>query len=238
MRSSACDTPSRFCARFVLCWPAFPSVPVLGSAGSEAHRCVSFVGFPATVAGSDFSCPFIAGYGSSPSRRDPTAFPPRMDKRSPGFRARSLSTCQGLRPRRAGPSYRNRDGPHRLPTQGRRRRPEQGNFRGSMAGLCLPLPTLRRRPRGRLRTARGRCGANLHRSGLSPHTPRRPPGAPLDFLRRIEPYQGLTPTPQAFFSLRRFPPERRPRAIAPSFLCSSLPGPPASLSKRRAGAAF
>ena len=30
----------------------------------------------------------------------------RMAKRSPGFRARSLSTCQGLRPRRAGPSSR------------------------------------------------------------------------------------------------------------------------------------
>src|SRR3954462_11636693 len=27
-----------------------------------------------------------------------------------------------------------------------------------MAGLCVPLPTLRRRPYGRLRTARGRCG--------------------------------------------------------------------------------
>ena len=26
-RSSACDTLSRFCARRVLCWPAFPSVP-------------------------------------------------------------------------------------------------------------------------------------------------------------------------------------------------------------------
>jgi len=49
-----------------------------------------------------------------------------------------------------------------------------------MAGLCLPLPTLRRRPRDRLRTARGRCGAHdLHRRGLSPHTPRRSPGAPL-----------------------------------------------------------
>src|SRR5271168_1540995 len=47
-----------------------------------------------------------------------------------------------------------------------------------MAGLYAPLPTLRRRPRGRLRTARGRCGSLLlHRSGLSPHTPCRSPGA-------------------------------------------------------------
>src|SRR5260370_32286595 len=51
-----------------------------------------------------------------------------------------------------------------------------------MAGLCLPLPTLRRRPRDRQRRARGRCDArNLHRRGLSPHTPRRSPGAPLFF---------------------------------------------------------
>src|ERR1700757_3678606 len=47
-----------------------------------------------------------------------------------------------------------------------------------MAGLHAPLPTLRRRPRGRLRTARGRCGLLLlHRSGLAPPTPCRSPGA-------------------------------------------------------------
>src|SRR5271155_2227272 len=47
-----------------------------------------------------------------------------------------------------------------------------------MAGLYAPLPTLRRRPRGCPRTARGRCGSLLlHRSGLSPPTPCRSPGA-------------------------------------------------------------
>src|SRR6266403_1616032 len=47
-----------------------------------------------------------------------------------------------------------------------------------MAGLCAPLPTLRRRPCGRLRTARGRCGSLLlHRKGLAPSTPCRSPGA-------------------------------------------------------------
>jgi len=52
------------------------------------------------------------------------------------------------------------------------------DFRGSMAGLYAPLPTLRRRPRGRLRTDRGRRGLLLlHRSGLSPHTPCQSPGA-------------------------------------------------------------
>ena len=48
----------------------------------------------------------------------------------------------------------------------RRRHPGSQRFRGSMAGLYAPLPTLRRRPRGRPRTARGRCGSLLlHRSG-------------------------------------------------------------------------
>src|SRR6516164_2973890 len=47
-----------------------------------------------------------------------------------------------------------------------------------MAGLCSPLPTLRRRPRGRQRTARGRCRSLLlHRGGLAPPTPCRSPGA-------------------------------------------------------------
>src|SRR5215469_10854942 len=50
-----------------------------------------------------------------------------------------------------------------------------------MAGLYAPLPTLRRHPRGGLRTAWGRCGLLLlHRSGLAPPTPCRSPGAPTE----------------------------------------------------------
>ena len=37
--------------------------------------------------------------------------------------------------------------------------PKIGLFRGSMAGLCAPLSTLRRDPRGPLRMTRGRCGS-------------------------------------------------------------------------------
>src|SRR6516225_3438048 len=63
------------------------------------------------------------------------------------------------------------------PRSKQRRHPGIG-FRGSMAGLCPPLPTLRRHPYGRQRTARGRCGSLLlHRSGLAPPTPCRSPGA-------------------------------------------------------------
>src|SRR6476619_2480117 len=47
-----------------------------------------------------------------------------------------------------------------------------------MAGLCAPLSTLRRGPRGHLRMTRGRCGSLLlHRDGLAPSTPCRSPGA-------------------------------------------------------------
>src|SRR6478736_3945879 len=70
-RSSAWDTLARFCARRVLCWPAFPSAPALGSTGSAADCPALFVGFVATMAGSDFSRPCITGYGSSPSRCGP-----------------------------------------------------------------------------------------------------------------------------------------------------------------------
>jgi hypothetical protein len=105
MRSSACDTLSRSCARRVLCWR------------------------------------------------------------------------QVLRPRRAfGPCH---SAPETccLPRSKQRRHPGIG-FRGSMAGLCPPLPTLRRRPYGRQRMARGRCGSLLlHRNGLAPPTPCRSPGA-------------------------------------------------------------
>ena len=77
------------------------------------------------------------------------------------FPRKELERCQGLRPRQAKPSPRwVRDGSCCLPTQGRRRRPELPVFRGSMAGLRLPLPTLRRRlamtPHGR-----GRRGAQI-----------------------------------------------------------------------------
>src|ERR1700752_1082754 len=53
-----------------------------------------------------------------------------------------------------------------------------------MAGLYAPLPTLHRLPRGRQRTARGRCGSLLlHRDGLSPSPPRRLPAHTVYFPR-------------------------------------------------------
>ena len=56
------------------------------------------------------------------------------------------------------------------------------SFRGSMAGLPVPRPTLRRLPHGGQRTAWGRCDLlYLHRRGLAPRAPCQSPGA----LRKI-----------------------------------------------------
>src|ERR1700724_1405621 len=69
---TSCVTLTRLGVRRVLSWRAFPSVPALGSTNSAADRSALFVGFTATMAGSDFSCPYIIGYGSSPSRCGPS----------------------------------------------------------------------------------------------------------------------------------------------------------------------
>src|SRR5262252_7696387 len=77
-----------------------------------------------------------------------------------------------------------------------------------MAGLCSPLPTLRRRPRGRQRTARGRCRSLLlHRSGLAPPTPCRSPGA----LR-------ILPAPPRIHVFGRHVETRRNRVPSPAIL--------------------
>src|SRR5260370_24343032 len=67
MRSSACDTLSRLCVRRVLCWPAFPSVPALGSPCSAAGRPALFAGFIATMAAPVLSPPRLTRYRRSPS---------------------------------------------------------------------------------------------------------------------------------------------------------------------------
>jgi hypothetical protein len=78
---------SRPGVRRMPCSTAFPSAPALGSTGSADASASLFAGFTATMAGSDFSCPFITGYGSSPSRCGPVRLSAtRPGKRSPRFR--------------------------------------------------------------------------------------------------------------------------------------------------------
>ncbi len=180
-RSSACDTRSRPCVRCVLCWLAFPLAPALGSTDSAAGRPDLFVGFPATIAGSDFSRSCIIGYGL-------LTFPMRTTAarvlslwstvRSPGSRTKSVCTCQGLpTPGRPG----TRVGvPVRIAFRtsknvGAR---DEVIFAVQWLGLRAPLSTLRRHPRGGRRMTRGRCGSLLlHRGGLAPPTLCRSPGA-------------------------------------------------------------
>src|SRR5215471_11979650 len=72
MRAIACDTLSRYCARRVFCWSAFPLVPALGSTDSAADGSALFVGFMATMAESDFPMPTSAQYGGWPDAGPPS----------------------------------------------------------------------------------------------------------------------------------------------------------------------
>lgn len=56
--------------------PTFSPVSGLGSADSATGCPALFAGFTATMPESDFSCPFIIGYGSSPSRCGPVRLLP------------------------------------------------------------------------------------------------------------------------------------------------------------------
>src|SRR5580700_5387452 len=91
-----------------------------------------------------------------------------------------------------------------------------------MAGLYAPLPTLRRRPRGRLRTDRGRRGLLLlHRSGLSPHTPCQSPGA----LTRVAACT-LARSPYVVTAIRRLQTLRYLHDCSGCFRLERLPGGP------------
>src|SRR6202023_3967812 len=89
-----------------------------------------------------------------------------------------------------------------------------------MAVLYAPLPTLRRRPRGRLRTDRGRRGLLLlHRSGLSPHTPCQSPGA----LTRVAACT-LARSPYVVTAIRRLQTLRLLHACSGRFRLERSPG--------------
>src|SRR5262249_28470972 len=129
MRSNACDTLTRLCARHVLCWSTFPLVSALGSTGSadvaspadcSTAVCPAlFAGFAATMTESDFSCPYIIGHGSSPSRCGPSysghiTRRRRLDTRPPRFRCDPFARDVALDPGRA--SAPRMAVPHMLPS--------------------------------------------------------------------------------------------------------------------------
>ena len=63
IRSAACDALSRRCVRRALWLSGFPLGSVLGSIGSAGTGVPLFADFTATTTESDFSMPFIFGYG-------------------------------------------------------------------------------------------------------------------------------------------------------------------------------
>src|SRR5271155_2861489 len=219
MRACACDTASRLCVRTVVCWSAFSLVPPLGSTCSSAARAAEFAGFTATMGESDFSGPFIVGFGLRPSRRGPCKTPQGQSRDIPVPDQEASAHASVYDD--AEPTYvsRSRHGPYCLLQDGKHRRSEVG-FRRSMAGLRYPLSTLRFAPHGSPRMTRGRCGSlRLHRRGLSPNASCRSPGAPVHPISL-----GQKPT----FKLRHYRPGAKssedypPRRMAPAVTPAAL----------------
>jgi len=158
-RSSAWVTRARSCARCVLCWPAFPLVSGLGSARSADGSPPLFAGFSATTPKSDFSCPFIIGYGSSPSRYGPVRLEAtRPGKRSPRFRRVPFERDVALDPGRA--TEPRIAAPPMLPSaSSTASAPALLPFRGSSPHPTRLLCTLRRGRRLPRRNTRYRAGA-------------------------------------------------------------------------------
>src|SRR5499427_9830160 len=209
-RSSACDTRSRPWVRCVLCSSAFPLAPALcpptpqhqkrhARHGRSLPPCSSASqlvsrGLTSHARASSATAPHLPDADRRPWTERSNASSPGSQRQGASAHARFFD--------HAGPPGHSRCRAHAccLPPFVRRRHPEPVAFRGSMAGLCTPLPALRGRPRGRLRTARGRCGSLLlHRGGLSPPTPCR-------FHRRTQNRNLATAYPSAADLLRRLRP--------------------------------
>ena len=163
--------------------PRYPWSSLLGSTALRGRRCPGFVRRLHS---------YYGGVRTSPDRASAATAPdlPAADHLAqgaygrprdlPGSRTRSVRACQVLRPRRAVQIARAGASEHIAFRYTDSVGFDLVFYRGSMAGLPVPLPTLRRRPHERLRTAWGRCGLLLlHRRGLAPPTPCRSPGAPV-----------------------------------------------------------
>ena len=139
----------------------------------------SFASFVGTIDGSDFSTPFIVGFGFRlPDAALSTALLGGCGDLPAPARKTSVHARVSDAAGRHDP-YQNGSRPCCLLRQVTLGLPGEQNFDAQSPGLHVPLSTLRVRPRGRPRMTRGRCGwLDLHRNGLSPSTPCRSPGAP------------------------------------------------------------
>jgi len=152
-RSSACDTRARHCVRFVLCWFAFPR-PRPWLTGSAAVLLPAlFVGFPATLARSDF-------LGSVHHRLRLLAFPMRpvvLSGQTQDLPVPIRRACAHARVSdHAEPGGRSRCRlrSYCFPRQRPCLRSEQESFSRLYGWPVRTLSTLRRRPHGRLRMTR------------------------------------------------------------------------------------
>ena len=99
--------------------------------------------------------------------------------RSPGSRAKSVCTCQCLRPRRAVWAL-ALSRPSVLPSVTRKDvgTRDEGTFAAQWLAYALPCQRFANTLAGICASTRGRCGSLLlHRDGLAPSTPCRSPGA-------------------------------------------------------------
>ena len=146
MRSSACDTLSRFCARHVICWSTFPLAPALRSVGSAANRSV-WQSLTSRVRASSATTPRLSDADQTALprlvKRGISRFPPKKLPHMPGS-----STTPGCPDARADASVHNSVGAQDM------------NLCEAQL-LAYAFSTLRCRPCGRPRTAQGRCGSLL-----------------------------------------------------------------------------
>ncbi|MNS87712.1 hypothetical protein D3C72_1216640 [compost metagenome] len=174
----------------------FPLVPALRSTHSAIGSPTLFAGFIATIAESDFSRPFIIGYGSSPSRCGPVHAATGQTGDLPVpvqgacMRARVVGHAESI----GCSQYRTRS--CCLPHCQQRRHSGQINYRGSVAGPHVPLSTLRRMPHDIPRMTRGqRDLLDLRCWRLPLLTPCRSPGALTDLFCATTRHAVPTPRP-------------------------------------------
>ena len=182
---------SPICVRRVFCWSVFPLVPALCSTASAAGCPALFGGFFATMAESDFSCPCITGFGSSPSRCGPGAASHLWSVMNLPVPTQGASAMPGS-PTALGLTGARDSAPVVLPSAKRTASAPRIRPISRLNGWPMRSPADASPASSRcLRTARGRCGLLLlHRSGLPPPTPCRSPGAlssrPLGSSKRCE----------------------------------------------------
>ena len=180
-RSSALGALVRRCVRDAMRSGEFPLASPLSSPTSAARARALFGGFSGTTGLCDCRPSSIIGASPWTSRYGLRSLRAQTTTGSPDSRARCFRACSGLRPRgvhgrlaiatpEVWPSASGHMRRHPGVTALRRR----FQFRGSMAGLHVPLSTLHHRPCGRQHMTRGQCGSlHLHCMTLAFTTSRR-----------------------------------------------------------------